>query len=63
MIKLGSDWKEVLKKAWSVRLMIGAAVLTGLEAVVPFFAVPKIFVFLLVAGALVARIMAQKDLK
>jgi hypothetical protein len=63
MIKLVKDWREILKKAWSVRLMIAAALLTGLEAVVPFFAVPKIFVFLLVAGALVARIMAQKDLK
>ena len=63
MIKLGDNWKEVVKKAWSFRLMLLAAVLTGLEAVVPFFAVPKIFVFLLVAGALVARIVAQKDLK
>ena len=63
MIKLGDNWKEVVKKAWSFRLMLLAAVLTGLEAVVPLFAVPKIFVFLLVAGALVARIVAQKDLK
>ena len=63
MIKLGDNWKEVVKKAWSFRLMLLAAVLTGLEAVVPFFAAPKIFVFLLVAGALVARIVAQKDLK
>lgn len=63
MIKLGQNWKNILTKAWSVRFLILAALLTGLEAVMPFFAVPKIFVFLLVAAALVARFIAQKDLK
>lgn len=61
-MRLGTNWKSVVQKAWSFRLMLLAAVLTGLEAVLPFFAVPKLFVFLIVAGALVARIVAQKDL-
>jgi hypothetical protein len=58
-----ADWQNVVKKAWSVRFMAAAAVLTGLEAIVPFFAVPKIFVFVLVSGALVARLIAQRDLR
>lgn len=62
MLHLGTNWKTVVKKAWSFRLMLLAAILTGLEAVIPFFAVPKILVFLIVAGALVARIVAQKDM-
>ena len=37
MMKLGDNWRTVLKKAWSVRLMALAAVLTGAEAVLPFF--------------------------
>jgi hypothetical protein len=63
MFKLGDNWKDILKKAWSVRLMIVAAILTGLEALLPFFAVPKLLMFGLVASGLLARLMAQKDLK
>lgn len=63
------DWKRICRRAWSVRLMILAAVLTGVEAVLPLFAehFPR-GVFgalsgLVIGGALFARIVAQRDLK
>ena len=67
-MKLSYGWKEILKKAWSVRLMIVAALLSGIEVILPFFATavpPGIFAalsFLAVSSAFVARLVAQKDL-
>lgn len=29
------DWKEILKKAWSVRALMAIALLTGLDAIFP----------------------------
>ena len=59
------NWGAVLRKAWSVRLLLLAAVLTGVEAVLPFF-VPKepsiwfaLVTFTVVCGALIARFVAQ----
>ena len=63
-----NDWKTVLRKAWSVKLIIIAALLSGIEAVLPFFEanVPQgIFAALsgfVTAGALLARVVAQKDM-
>lgn len=59
------DWKRVARKAWSVRLIALAAILSGAEVVLPMFAdaFPRtlfsILSFLVVAGALVARFVAQ----
>lgn len=67
-MELIGDWKKILKKAWSVRLMIIAALLSGVEVAMPFFATvvpPGIFAalsFLAVSLAFVARLVAQKDL-
>jgi len=67
-MKLISNWKDVIRKAWSVRLMILAAVLSGVEVVLPFFseAIPRgIFAGvsgLVVAAAFAARFFAQKGL-
>lgn len=67
-MKLASDWKDVLRKAWSIRLMILAGVLSGVEIVLPLFAdaLPRgTFAALSgvsVAAAFVARLVAQKDL-
>ena len=58
-------WRTVLKKAWSVRLMALAAVLTGVEAVLPFFTPLEpslwfaVVTFAVVCAALVARFVAQ----
>lgn len=59
------NWRTVLKKAWSVRLMALAAVLTGVEAVLPFFTPLEpspwftAATFVVVCAALVARLVAQ----
>lgn len=62
------DWKLVLKKAWSVRLMALAALLTGCEAVLPFVSgvfqrgTFALLTFFVVTGALLSRFIAQKEL-
>lgn len=68
MIHLAPDWKDILKKAWSVRLMILAGILTAIEVVLPLFfdAIPRnvfaVAIGITTAAALVARLIAQKDL-
>lgn len=67
-MKLNNDWKHILRKAWSVRLMIAAAMLSGIEVALPFFAseIPlgtfAIASAVVTAAALVARVVAQKDI-
>lgn len=69
-MKLIPDWRRVLRYAWSVRLIVLAGLLTGAEAVLPFF--PELFgmtpqtwaalTFGVVAAALVARLIAQQSI-
>lgn len=67
-MKLIENWRDVLRKAWSMRLMLLAALLSGVEIVLPLFheAIPRglfaVLSFLAVAGAFVARLVAQKGL-
>lgn len=67
-MKPASNWREILKKAWSVRLMVIAALLSGAEIVLPLFpeSLPRgLFAalsFVIVAAAFAARIVAQKGL-
>lgn len=67
-MKLATDWRIVLRRAWSVRLMILAVLLTVCEVALPFvgdafarvpFAVLSLVVIL---AALVARIVAQRNM-
>lgn len=66
-IKFKNDWRDILKRAWSVRLMAVAFLLTAIEVMLPFFGEkfpPRVFAVasgLAVAGAFVARLVAQKD--
>ena len=59
------EWRTVLKRAWSVRLMIIAALLSGVEIILPMFSdiVPRgLFAalsFAATVGASVARFVAQ----
>ena len=59
------DWRQVFRRAWSVRFSLLAAALTAAEVVVPLFGdlLPRgAFVLLAFAcsiGATVARIVAQ----
>ena len=67
-MKLLPNWRDLIRKAWSLRLMLLAAILSGVEIVLPFFseALPRgifaVLSFFAVAGAFVARILAQKGL-
>ena len=64
------NWKDVLAKAWSIRLMLIAAMLTGLEVALPllppYMLLPDGMYALLtgvvVALALLARLLAQSNL-
>ncbi|MEO3997169.1 hypothetical protein [Mesorhizobium sp. CAU 1732] len=64
------DWRRVLRRAWSVRLMILAALLSGVEVVLPFLGdrLPVsagVFAALsgiATAGAFAARFVAQKGI-
>ncbi len=65
------DARRVLQRAWSVRLFALAAVLAGLEAVLPSleFALPipatayRLIVFAVTAGGLAVRFIAQRKLE
>lgn len=67
-MKLAPNWRSVLTKAWSVRLMILAALLSGVEVALPFLGdwIPRgLFAALsglVTAGAFIARLVAQKSL-
>lgn len=62
------NWRDVLKKAWSMRLMETAAVLSGLETALPLFSyeLPHgVFAglsFVAVVGAYIARLLMQESL-
>lgn len=65
-MKLAPDWREVLRYAWSIRLMLLAALLSAVEVALPFIgALPiptGIFAALsavTTAAAFVARLLAQ----
>lgn len=59
------DWRRVLRRAWSVRLMLLAALLEGVNAVLPLFTPrePPVWfaavTFAVVCAALVARFVVQ----
>lgn len=67
-MKLLKNWWQVLRYAWSSRLIILAAILSGIEVVLPLFvtAIPTgafaIASFIVTAAALVARLVAQPSL-
>ncbi|MER9176298.1 hypothetical protein NKH72_22220 [Mesorhizobium sp. M0955] len=68
--KLHNEWRKIMRHAWSVRLLILAAFLTGLETILPYLGViiplppglAALFSFLVVFSALIARFVAQKKL-
>ncbi len=63
------DWKLIARKAWSVRLMAIASILSGCEAVLPYaeFVLPRgsfaLLSFVIVTLALLARFVAQRDIQ
>ena len=67
--KLLPDWKRIVRRAWSIKLMILAGLLSGLEAILPIVmdslpwprAVASTVISLVVGLAFVTRLMAQQD--
>lgn len=65
-----ANWRAVLKRAWSVRLMLLAGLLSGLEVALPLLGdrlpIPAgafaALSGLTVAGAFVTRLFAQKGI-
>lgn len=68
-MKLYDNWKNLIRRAWSIRLMVVAGILSAVEVVLPLFAddIPRgLFAALsgvTVAAAFVARLVAQQDLE
>jgi hypothetical protein len=67
-ICLLDDWRRVLRRAWSIRFSLLAAVFTAAEVVVPLFSdvLPRgLFVLLAFSasiGAAIARLVAQPEM-
>lgn len=68
-MKLLPRWKEILQKAWSVRLAAIAGVLTACEVILPLFihnmprSIFAVLSMLTITAAMIARIVAQKDME
>lgn len=67
-MQLYDNWKEILQRSWSLRFIILAGVLSGVEMILPFFdtALPPTLyaglTFVIVAAAFVARLVAQRGI-
>lgn len=67
-MKLYANWKEILRRSWSLRFIILAGALSGIEIVLPFFsdAIPRnlfaVLSFFAVFAAFVARLVAQRGI-
>lgn len=69
-MRLIHNWKAVLRYAWSIRILVLAAVLSGVEVALPLVVgmipIPTgLFAalsFVTVAAAFIARIIAQKEI-
>jgi hypothetical protein len=69
-LRPAENWREILKKAWSIRLLFIAAILSAIEAAIPFLTfvpAPQGFFAIMSAlatgAAFVARLLAQKNMK
>lgn len=68
-MNLVPEWKWLVRKAWSVRLVLLSAALSGCEVILPLFvdSMPRhvfaILSMLAAIGAGVARVMAQPKME
>lgn len=68
MMQFYPNWKELIRRAWSIRFLVLAGILSGLEVILPYFSdeIPRnLFAalsFVAVSAAFVARLVAQKGL-
>lgn len=62
------NWKRIVRKAWSIRLMVFAGLLSGCEVILPLYqdSIPRgifaVMSMLAIGGGFVARLVAQKDM-
>lgn len=67
-MRILKNWRGIIRKAWSIKLMVLAGILSGFEVILPFFSdhLPRGFFaslsFLVVSAAFVARLVAQKEM-
>ena len=67
-MRLYDNWKEIVRRSWSLRVIILAGVLSGLEMILPFYSdeIPRnlfaVLSFVAVSAAFVARLVAQKGI-
>ena len=63
------DWHKIVRRAWSIRLSIVAAIFTAAEVVVPLFGdvLPRgafvLLAFSASIGAAIARLVAQPEMR
>lgn len=68
-LQIGTTWRDVLRKAWSVRLSALAAVFMAAEIALPMLTPhvpPYLFVLLALAasiGSIWARVLVQKTMQ
>lgn len=68
-MKLLPNWRDVLRKAWSIKFMVLAAIMSGVEVVMSILQPsntlpPGVFAALagvVTSAALVARLLAQNE--
>jgi len=68
-IRLVSDWRTILTKAWSIRFTITSAIFSALEFIVPLIQPGEVqrglfagVAFIVSIGAAGARVLAQKEI-
>lgn len=67
-MRLIDDWKKKVTKLWSIRLGLLAALLSGLEVIIPLFADAfqrgtfAIMSFAATVAAMIARLVAQPSI-
>lgn len=67
-MKLYDNWREILRKSWSLKFIILAAILTACEAILPLYwdQFPRdtfaALTFVTIIAASIARLVAQKDI-
>lgn len=68
-MKLYSNWRDIIKKAWSIKFIILAGLLSATEVILPLFfdyfdrGTFAILSFIAVSGAFISRLIAQKDIE
>lgn len=67
-MRLYNNWREIVRRSWSLRFIILAGLLSGCEIALPLFAdqIPRnlfaVLSFVAVSAAFVARLVAQKGI-